>query len=243
MIDHAEALVRALTEVMRVHAPGWTDPNDSDPGVTILEMFAYLADDLRFRGAPSAERAAAAARAIAALQNLTNTGLPSGGTASGIEVWSGITRPNYFAGRLLTVDALREEQQFHIDTHRRHLRLMHGWGVVTGLTVAVESDHTTIHVEAGVAVDPLGNELALVGPHGIAASNAPASSLSVVLEYAERALDAVPAPDGEPQPSRIEEGCRLVTAPLSGASGVVIARLLRTAEGWRLDPTFRPKRL
>jgi hypothetical protein len=57
---------------MQEHAPGWTDRNHADPGVTILELLAYAADALRVHGAPSEERAAAVAHTIALLEALTD---------------------------------------------------------------------------------------------------------------------------------------------------------------------------
>lgn len=61
-----------------------------------------------------------------------------------------------------------------------------------------------------------------------------------MLEYAERVVDRVPATTNEPsEPNRIEEGCRLVVAS-SCESGVVIARVVREEEGWRVDPSFVP---
>ena len=41
-----EQLRDALLARIPVHAPEWTDHDVSDPGVTLLELFALLADDL-----------------------------------------------------------------------------------------------------------------------------------------------------------------------------------------------------
>jgi hypothetical protein len=72
MTDHRLELTRALRQIMRSHAPGWTDSNDSDPGVTILEVIAYLAEDLQFGEAAGSAVSSAAARAIAALEGLAD---------------------------------------------------------------------------------------------------------------------------------------------------------------------------
>ena len=32
-----------------VYTPGWTDHADSDPGVTLLQLFAFLAENLLYR--------------------------------------------------------------------------------------------------------------------------------------------------------------------------------------------------
>jgi hypothetical protein len=43
--DWREALVRRIP----VHAPAWTDHNPSDPGIALVELFAWLANDLVYR--------------------------------------------------------------------------------------------------------------------------------------------------------------------------------------------------
>jgi hypothetical protein len=39
-----ETLLGEILERIPVHSPEWTDFNDSDPGVTLVELFAFLAD-------------------------------------------------------------------------------------------------------------------------------------------------------------------------------------------------------
>ena len=43
--DYKE-LLDVLVERIPVDAPGWTDFNESDPGVTLIELFAFLLDSL-----------------------------------------------------------------------------------------------------------------------------------------------------------------------------------------------------
>src|SRR5262245_5695500 len=40
-----ESLIRRIP----VHAPEWTDHNQSDPGITLIELFAYLAEQIGYR--------------------------------------------------------------------------------------------------------------------------------------------------------------------------------------------------
>ena len=43
---------RIVTELIRripVHAPEWTDHNESDPGITLIQLFAYLAEQITYR--------------------------------------------------------------------------------------------------------------------------------------------------------------------------------------------------
>ncbi len=52
-----DALADELTKVVRRHDPEWTDFNDSDPGVTLLEVGAWLTHTLDFhRKATSARK-------------------------------------------------------------------------------------------------------------------------------------------------------------------------------------------
>lgn len=45
-----DQLVREALARVPVHTPEWTNLNESDPGVTILELFAFLTENLLYRG-------------------------------------------------------------------------------------------------------------------------------------------------------------------------------------------------
>jgi hypothetical protein len=251
MADDWLSLTHTLTQTMRSHAPGWTGGNDSDPGITILELIAHLAESLRLHGTSSEELSSAAARAIGALEAVADrepvavfvngerwqrvdrlagagpngavftldqsTGeiafgdgvhgrVPKSGAivtaryherihgadgntwitvrttwppphrrfsvslrqsapaqpltgANVTERWTGHTRPNYFLGKVLGVEDFREEQQYHLGRHRRHLQTLHGSGVARGLDVSVSSDGTSMTVAPGLAIDTSGYEI------------------------------------------------------------------------------------
>jgi hypothetical protein len=53
--DFQQLLAEALARV-RVHTPEWTNLSESDPGVTILELFAYLTESLLYRSNQIPER-------------------------------------------------------------------------------------------------------------------------------------------------------------------------------------------
>ena len=44
-----DAVVEALLRRIPAYAPEWTDWNDSDPGVTLIQLFAYLAEQVGYR--------------------------------------------------------------------------------------------------------------------------------------------------------------------------------------------------
>jgi hypothetical protein len=60
------ALVQALDGTMGAHVPGWSDRRDHDPGITTLEIVAYLAESLRLSHS-SVEGGASAALILDAL--------------------------------------------------------------------------------------------------------------------------------------------------------------------------------
>lgn len=44
-----DRLVEELIRRIPVHAPEWTDYNDSDPGITLIQLFAYLGEQVGYR--------------------------------------------------------------------------------------------------------------------------------------------------------------------------------------------------
>jgi hypothetical protein len=246
MTDHWLSLTHALTQTMRNHAPGWTDRTASDPSLTLLDLIAYLAENLPFHATSSDELSSAAARAILALETVAyqRHGTPAQVVpgAHATERWSGTTRPHYFAGQVLGADDFRVEQSYHRDRHRRHLQTLHGSGVVRGLDVSVSPDGAHVTVTPGVAIDASGREI-VVDESAVVTPPNPASPVWLVLDYIERAVDPVPTLNDGPQARRIEEGCRIIltTAPSDG--GITLARLLRDAHVWRIDETFAPARV
>lgn len=67
-------------------------------------------------------------------------------------------RVNYSAGMLLTASDFEAEQEYHRQMRYLHNRLLHGYGTVAGLNVAVDDD-SNVHVSPGFAIDALGREI------------------------------------------------------------------------------------
>ena len=228
------ALMTTVRETMRAHAPGWTDSNDADPGITVLEVLAYLAEGLLiYRGLPAPRAKAAASRIVGALQLETDV--------TPHEHYCGTKRPRFFSGRVLTADDLTEEQTYHREKHRRHLQSLHGTGIVSGLSVTVNAGSDTLTIEPGLAIDPLGRELCIGKTVTASVPAATESPSLVALEYAERLVDPVPTATDETEASRIEEGCRVILAP-SASEAVALARIVRATGGWAIDTSFVPPR-
>jgi hypothetical protein len=234
-------LTAALDRTMRKHAPGWTDHNERDPGVTIIEVMAYLANGLELYSTGPGRDATTVSRIIRALEAYQQS---QPGSVAVHEHWCGVTRPRFVSGQVLTDDDLRDEQEYHRRKHRHHLQTLHGSGVVNGLQVQVGTDGVTITIAPGLAVDNTGEEICLHDKSTLTIPSNSPSAVSVVVEYAERLVKPVPVPSEEGmEPSRIEEGCKIRFSPGTGGARVEIARLIREANVWRLDPSFVPIRL
>jgi len=124
-------------------------------------------------------------------------------------------RVNYSFGLVLGVDEFLQEQTHLLEKHRRHNRMLHGFGTVCGLKVTVPGDVTPpeIRVAAGLAVSPGGFDICVPNVmcakvNDWLASNAQALrdrfgdppltiGVCTVLCYRECATDIVPVP-GEP---------------------------------------------
>lgn len=71
-------------------------------------------------------------------------------------------RVRYYPRQLLTADDMRAEQEYFLEKHRHHNRMLHGRGVVCGLQVCPSPDSgTAVIVCPGYALSPCGNEINL----------------------------------------------------------------------------------
>lgn len=154
---------------------------------------------------------------------------------------TGIERPRYFQGQLLTEKDFSDEQDYFREKLRRHNRLLHGWGVVCGLHVTPAAAGCAVVVSPGYALDPCGDEIlleqeALLGLPGEGGEDGdllsrpgekgaacPDGAWVVAIRHVEISVQMVPAlggsgETGTVQPSRIRETCelRVFPAPPSG---------------------------
>jgi len=234
-----ESLAADVRRAMRTHVPEWTEMNESDPGVTLVEVFAFLAESLLFRAGEIPERGRAAAlRAAAALTAFDRACEPGG---------ESLKRPRFFSGQLLDAAALTAEQDYHREKLRRHNRALLGYGVVSGLAVRVEpatdSTGSRIVVEPGYAIDRRGEEISL--PCGaILAGPTRGDSAFVTLRFWERACQLSPTPEAIPTGmSAVEEACIVGVSTAVVPPAFALARLSRSETGWQVDPQFVTQRV
>ena len=220
------------------HAPEWTDRNEGDPGVTLLQLLAFIADSL------SASQDRISEEAYIASMQLTRAALklvqisPGSGTGA-------LERNNYFSGRLLSAEDFALEQDYFRERFRRLNRELHGAGIAKGLEVSVEPEGARhkVTVQPGFAIGPEGEEIAVADAVMVCLPEK-GDALWVALIHRERPTRPVPTADGEAlQFARIEEGfaIRLEAAP--DERGLALARLLREGADWRKDESFTPRRL
>ncbi len=166
-------------------------------------------------------------------------------------------RPNCFSGRLLTSEDFELEQRYFREKFKLHNRSLHGFGIVSGLNVTVDSGK--IVIEPGLALDCEGNELVIDARQSIVApASCDSGATYLTVRFVERGADFVPGGAGE-QPAAIVESFELGFATENSnrshrhlrarwlACGqphaLTIAKLRRGAHGWRVDRAYRPPKI
>jgi hypothetical protein len=239
-IDSArlQSLVAELKETVVAQVPAWTDHNDADPGVTLLELFAWLTENLLYRAHDIPERGRTAAlRAVTALLALRHPGATACAT---------LTRPHFFTGQLLDAATLQAEQDYHREKLRRHNRMLYGFGIVSGLGVHVEPTSAPgggrVIVDPGYAIDACGEEIAVCAGAALAAPSS-GNETFVSLRFWEHPCSPdSPSASSESSVTRVEEACVIGFAQAVLSPALALARLIRADGGWSIDPVFAPPR-
>lgn len=160
-----------------------------------------------------------------------------------------LSRPRYFAGKLLTDEDFNQEQTYFIEKFKRHNRGLHGFGVVSGLHVTTQTGK--IKISTGVALDCEGNEIIVPSDQTLPPPSSPANVIFLSVKHTEL-TDTVTALY---EPATIVESFELIfTAdnlnsrhrhlrakwlPCGAAHALTLARLRRGATGWRVDRRYR----
>jgi hypothetical protein len=237
--DRWQALAQAMRLEVTRHFPEWTDSNQHDPGLALLELFAWLTENIAWRtpavatreGAALAHRLANAAGALAAAGMI---GEPS-------TCYRGMRRVHYFFGQALSAEDFLAEQNYFRSRLRRLNRMVHGVGVITGLGVSIagKGNSAWVVIEPGLAIDAQGEEIE--APEAISLP-LPGQGKTLVLQirFAERPCQPVPAATsddsaGAKQYSRIMETCEALLSATADASAVTLARLRRANGRWSVE--------
>ena len=241
---------RALTRVV----PGWTDAAPHDPGVTVLELLAYVLTELQSRSNALDPQARLHAQRVAERATALATGQDGGDAADALQ------RVNYFSDMLLGVDDFQVEQNYFRTRLNRHNRLLHGSGIADGLAVTVEDgtngangpNGPQVTIAPGFALDRHGNEIWVDKPATLTLPEQGAA-LFVQVSYAEQPCGLTPLADGNPpevtagestsRTTRIAETFSAALAVEPAVDAVVVARLRQVRGRWRVDPGFKAVRL
>jgi hypothetical protein len=73
----------------------------------------------------------------------------------------GLERTRFFARQLITADDLTQDQEYFREKHRRHNRMLHGWGIVCGACVRRGNGVCEVIVEPGYILGPYGDEIVI----------------------------------------------------------------------------------
>lgn len=214
-------LARDFQRAVARVAPDWTGSGAHDPGVTMLELLAFVLGDLQHRRAALSPHA----RDV------------------GDDCVSGLRRVNYFSGQLLGVDDFQAEQDYvRARLNRRNL-LLHGAGIVAGLavTVATDADGAHVVIAPGLAFAPDGSEIFVDAPC-ILSLPASGAALLVQIAYRDAPCRSVVTTTTS-QPSRIVETHSASLAATPDANAVSVGRVHRLRGRWRVDAKFAPPRL
>jgi len=232
-------LARDLVATVKTHVPDWTDSASHDPGVNLLELFAFLTSELIARQRHTADTDQPQS------DESQRHPIPSDGNFP--STWKPLRRNRYFAGRLLTADDFQAEQDYLLNKQRIHNLSLHGIGVVSGLDVHLHSSDNggqgLIVVEPGFALDPKGEEI-IVCEHQSVSLPANVTTCFVSVLRVDIPVDDVLAMEGQSdnEPARIEERSSVQVSATVPEDGVTIAKLDQHQSVWRIDPDFHPLR-
>jgi hypothetical protein len=216
-------LIRDLAARVDVYSPGWTDHRENDPGITLLELFGFLAESILQRGSPVP---GTRSRVQDVLDRLDSGADPC---------TEPIRRNRYAFGMVLGVEDFQTEQDYVREKHRRHNVHLHGVGVVHGLKVSVEGTgtHPVVTVSAGVAIGPDGEELVVCEALTVR-GNSGRSPCYVTVRLVDHPVDPV----ADVGASRIEERTEVALIARVPPEQLAMGRLERVDGAWRLDPGF-----
>lgn len=223
------SLARDFQRAVARVAPDWTGTGEHDPGIAMLELLAFVLDNLQHRRVALNPQGRLLARDLASRASALATTIESDSDDCG----SGLRRVNYRAGMLLGVDDFQAEQDYVRDRLNRRNRLLYGAGIVAGLAVTVQANAggARVVIAPGLAFAPGGNEIFLDTPCVLAL---PASGAAwiVQLVYRERPC----------QSARIVETFDATLASVPAVDAVAVARVHRVRGQWRVDAKFKAPR-
>jgi hypothetical protein len=159
-------------------------------------------------------------------------------------------RLRFFPGRLLSAGDFALEQNYFRGKQKLHNRALHGFGIVSGLNVKLESGKVVI--TAGLALDCEGNDLLVQTNETLPAPPASLQTTYVNVHFVEQEINDIATNEA----TIIRESVAVGFGAQNFNSGhrhqrgrwlacgnchpLTIARLQRSAGRWRVDRRYRP---
>lgn len=153
-------------------------------------------------------------------------------------------RTSFHTGQLLTPEDFNREQNYLLDRQKRHNRILHGFGIASGLRVTVSGGK--VFVEPGFALDCEGNEIAvsqpqtMVPPVGNATSRVAYVNIRYNESRSERTIiEGFEICFGDENCNRGHRHLRARWLACGKAHPLIIAKLRNNSQGWCVDRRFR----
>lgn len=154
-------------------------------------------------------------------------------------------RTSFHSGQLLTAEDFTREQSYFRNKQKRHNRILHGFGVASGLRVTVARGR--VFVEPGFALDCEGNEIAVSERQTLAPPlvNATSKVAYVNIRYNESSsertiMESFEICFGEENCNRGHRHLRARWLACGKAHPLIIAKLRSNSQGWSVDRGYRP---
>lgn len=103
----------------------------------------------------------------------------------------------YFHGMLMTDRDFREEQIYHNEKRKLLNKMLHGWGVVCGLSLSGKAGESIITISPGMGLDCHGNEIVVCEPYKI---DLRSKTCFCILPTKSESLTGADCLEGEPEP-------------------------------------------
>lgn len=154
-------------------------------------------------------------------------------------------RTSFHTGQLLTAEDLNREQDYFRNKLKRHNRMLHGFGVVSGLRVTYAGGR--ILVDPGFALDCEGNEISVSEPRTM--PTLPVSDdrrvAYVNIRYDESCsantiTESFEICFGDENRNRGHRHLRARWLACGEAHPLTIAKLRCNSQGWSVDRGYRP---
>jgi hypothetical protein len=139
-------------------------------------------------------------------------------------------RLNYFKGQFLQEDDFKDEQKYHIESHRLHNKNLHNWGIVNGLNVTIGEDKKSLDISKGMAIDREGRQIILEEEINVEISKPSKQIFYLTIRYDEK--EERPDECGTGKKTRVEEWRKFeqISKPDEKSTAIVLAKITMNPE-------------